>query len=364
MKVLIICAPDPFANGVYPKELAKYLRAKGCQVKLYSTFHLSRAGEKGLAAVLPGPRPKQLALYFMEALGYVAGRLGRTLQRAALSLTLRRVIQLRGAILRANLAGSSYDIIICQNNPDNAFVAGERLAPTQILHLPSPLAEEYFFGGQITPRAFERLKTYEAGLYAKADHIGLHWHTYANYVKRTKYDGPNFDFNLGYGVDPQEKRATFQDQPRIVFIGLLNGYWVNVPLLKRLCKLYPNIDIYGGPRLADLGDNYKGYAPTTDVLADYQFGLVTLSDDPLRRSSFSSKQLRYYAYGLPVLSPNWRHDCVLDEAALLYDENSFVDLVKAYSDEEKWNELSAKALKIAQHYDWEQVLRPLDALLK
>lgn len=363
MKVLVICALDPYANGVYPRELAKYLRAKGCQVELYSTFHLSRAGQHGLGALLPRPRPKQLALYFMEAVGYVAGRLGRAPQRAVLSATIGQVIRLRGAIIRANLADSSYDMIICQNNPDNAFVAGGRLAPIQILHLPSPLAEEYFFGGQITKRAFERLRDYEATLYAKADHMGFHWHTYTDYVKRTKYDGPNFGFNLACGVDQQSAHATFRDQPRIVFMGLLNGYWVNLPLLKRLCELYPDIDIYGGPRLAGLGDNYKGYAPSTDVLARYQLGLVTVSDDPLRRSSFSSKQLRYYSYGLPVLAPNWRHDGELDEAALLYDEESFLDLVKTCSDEEKWGQLSAKALKIAQHFDWQRVLRPIDAFL-
>lgn len=363
VKVLIICAPDPFANGLYPKELAKYLRAKGCQVEIYSTNRLSRAGETGFAAVLPSLQPRPLTLYAMEAVGQIAHFLGGTLRRVALSATFRQIVKLRGAILRASLKNSSYDMIICENNLDNAFVVGEHLARTQILHLPSPFAEELYFGNQITHRTFKQLRDYEAKLYAEADHVGFHWHTYTEYVQQTKYNGPNLDISLPFGVEPQEKRATFRDQPRIVFLGLLNGYWVNLPLLKRLCKLYPHIDIYGGPRLTELGDNYKGYAPSTDILAEYQFGLVTLSDDPLRRNSFSSKQLRYYSYGLPVLSPNWRHDSVLDEAALLYDETSFVDLVKIHSDEEKWNELSGKALKIAQRYDWEQVLRPLDSLL-
>jgi hypothetical protein len=363
MKVLIICAPDAFANGLYPKEAAKYLGTKGCEVEIYPTTHLSRKGQVGLEAVLPGLHPRQLALYFMEAVHVLADRLGGTFQRAALSATFRRVIKLRGAILRAKLADSSYDLIICEHNLDNAFVEGDRIAPTQVLHLPSPFAEELFFGDKISARAFKKFKTYDAELYAKADHVGFHWHTYTKYVKRTKYDGSNLDINLPFGVEPQDKRAKFQGPPRIVFLGLLSGYWVNVPLLKRLCELYPHIDIYGGPRLTELGDNYKGYAPTTDVLEEYQFGLVTVSDDPLRRNSFSSKQLRYYSYGLPVLSPNWRHDSVLDEAALLYDEKSFVDLVNSYSDEEKWRELSDKALKIAQQYDWEEVLRPLDALI-
>ena len=363
MKVLVLCAPDSFANGLYPRELKKYLSAKGCEVDVYPTNYLSRVGPDGLAAKLPGPRPRQLALYMMETISYVGWKLGHALRRAAFSATFTRIIQLRGAILRASLEPSAYDMIICEHNLDNAFLAGKRLAGNQVLHLPVPLAEELFFGGEITRRSFDKLRHYEAELYAKADHVGFHWHTYTDYVKRAKYDGPNLDINLPFGVEQQSKRASFQEQPRIVFLGLLSGYWVNLPLLKQLCELYPNIDIYGGPRLTELGDNYKGYAPSTDVLADYQFGLITLSDDPLRRSSFSSKQLRYYSYGLPVLSPKWRQDTELDEAALLYDAESFVDLVKANSSEETWSELSTKALEIAQRYDWEQVLRPLDALL-
>ena len=366
MKVLIICHPDGFANGVKPGKLEEYLRAKGCRVELYSTTYLSRAGKTGLAAVLPGPTPRHLALYLVEAVAVVIGWLGKLQRGGSRTLTKDSVkkpwMQLRGAILQANLTPAGYDMIICESGCDIAFLAGKRLASTQILDLPSPGAEEIYFGGQISRRGYRKLRDYEASLYARADRIGFHWHTYSTYVKKTKYDGPNF-IDLSYGVDLPAMRASFKAQPRIVFMGHLGGYWIDPPLLIRLCKLYPHIDVYGGPRLAELGDNYKGYSPTTDVLAGYQFGLITLSDDPLRRNGFSSKQLRYYSYGLPVLSPNWHWDSVLDEAALLYDEKNFRHLIHEYSDQQKWTELSGKALKIARHYDWEEVLRPLDTLL-
>jgi hypothetical protein len=367
VKALIICHPDGFANGVKPGKLAEYLRTKGCEVGIYSTTYLSRAGKTGLAAHLPGPTPKHLALYLVEAVAFVAGLLGKLQRGTSRTLTrysvmIKQVMQLRGAILRANLAHHDYDMIICESGCDIAFLAGKRLARTQILDLPSPGAEEIYFGGQISCRGYRKLRGYEAALYAKADHIGFHWPSYTAYVKNAKYDGPNF-IDLSYGVDLPATRASFKTQPHIVFMGLLSSYWINLPLLIRLCKIYPHIDIYGGPRLAELGDNYKGYSPTTDVLAGYQFGLITLSDDPLRRNGFSSKQLRYYSYGLPVLSPNWHCDSALDEAALLYDEKNFLHLIHEYSEQQKWTELSTKALKIAQHYDWEKVLRPLDALL-
>jgi len=303
----------------------------------------------------------------MEAVAAGADRLGKLLRLGAFrTLTkwslMKQVMQLRGAIWQVKLTDAGYDMIICENNFDIAFLAGKRLARTQIIDLPAPYAEEIYFGGQISRRAYRKLRDYEARLYAKADRIGFHWHTYTDYVKQTKYDGPNF-IDLSYGVDLRAKRASFETEPRIVFMGFLTGYWVNVPLLVRLCEIYPHIDIYGGPPLAELGANYKGYAPSTDVLANYQFGLTTLSDDPLRRHSFSSKQLRYYSYGLPVLTPNWRSDSALDEAALRYDEENFLRLIHEYSDKQKWTELSTNAFKIAQRYQWETVLRPLDYFL-
>jgi hypothetical protein len=367
VKALIICSPDDFANGVRPREIAKYLRTRGHEVDLYSSAYLARAGKTGLAASLPGPSLQQFALYVFELACVVSARLGKLLPGSSRTLNkvtfIKQVWQLHGAVLRARLKSTNYDMIICENNGDMSLFAGRRLAPIQILDLPAPGAEEIYFGGQVTRRKYDSLRKWEVKMYAKADRISFHWHTYADYVKQNKYDGANF-IDLSYGVNLPTGRASFKEQPRIVFMGFLSGYWINVPLLVKLCQLYPHIDIYGGPRLAELGDNYKGYAPTTDVLANYQFGLITLTDDPLRRHGFSSKQLRYYAYGLPVLSPKWHFDSALDEAALLYDEEDFLSLIREYSDEWKWAELSDKAFQIARHYNWDEVFRPLDPLLE
>jgi len=367
VKVLVICSTDEFANGVKPGELEKYLRARGCQVDIYSGAYLSRVGKKGLAGVLPRPEPRHLALYFVELIAAVVDVPGRKLLKGS-SWTVTKwsfmkpVMQLRGAILQKELEHAGYDMIICEHGWDIAFVAGKRLAKTQILDLPVPGAEEIYYGDHVSRRNYRALRDYEVGLYAKADRVGFHWHTYADYVKKEKYNGQNF-IDIGYGVSLPGKRAEHSAEPRIAFLGWLGGYWINRPLLARLCKVYPHIDVYGGPSFDELGDSYKGYAPTTDVLADYQFGLITLRDDPLRRHGFSSKQLRYYSYGLPVLSPSWHRDDVLDEAALLYDEESFLRLIHENSGKQKWTELSDKAYDIAQRHDWENVLRPLDSFL-
>jgi hypothetical protein len=78
---------------------------------------------------------------------------------------------------------------------------------------------------------------------------------------------------------------------------------VDLPLLARLSRAYPHIDTYGEAQPdPSLGLHYRGYAASS-VLRDYQFGLITCIDDPLRRDGISAKHLSYLAAGLPVLVP-------------------------------------------------------------
>ena len=149
-------------------------------------------------------------------------------------------------------------------------------------------------------------------------------------------------------------------------MGLLNGYWVNLPLLSELCKRYPNIDVYGGPEPPKhYGINYKGYAPSKDVIAEYQFGLVTISDDPLRKSSFSSKHLEYLSYGLPVLTPSWRQDSLLEGGSIYYnDSDSLGEEIHEYLNADEWIKKSNMSLAIAKKMSWDNALVGLDAVLK
>jgi hypothetical protein len=364
MKALIICDREAHANAVRPGKLADYLRGQGYEADLFETPTLSRAGGSGVASRLPGLRTRQLALYLLEAAGFLARRLGaKYITRTVTSLTIRPMMQLRGQILCRKFRSSDYDVIICETNLDIGLAACKDLAPLRILDLPAPNAEELYFGGDLSQKDFQKVRALERALYSLASYLFFHWPTYLDYVRKNKYDGPNL-VKLAHGIDVKAKRATFSPRPRIVFLGSLGGTWANVPLLVRLCKLYPHIDVYGSPRQKALGAHYKGYAPSTDVLADYQIGLVTVTDDPLRRSSFSSKQLEYYSYGLPALSPDWRSDAVLDPAALLYNEANFLSLIDKFQDRSTWEQASAKALAIAEACTWPQAFEPMGKILR
>jgi hypothetical protein len=246
---------------------------------------------------------------------------------------------------------------------DASFVRCRRLARVQILDLPVPFAEELFYSNEIDAAGFKRIRELEMETYREADYLSFHWHTYTDFVRANKYDGSNF-VPLTYGTHRKTLRAHYSNMPRIVFLGVLDGHWVNVPLLERLCALYPAIDLYGGPRPpAKLVDNYRGYAPSLDVLAEYQFGLVTISDDPLRRSSFSSKHLEYISYGLPVLTPEWRPDAVLERSSIYYSEENFLEAVEKYHDKDMWTAKSYEALELSKSLTWTEALRPLGELL-
>src|SRR5205085_11806190 len=112
-----------------------------------------------------------------------------------------------------------------------------------------------------------------------------------------------------------------------------------------------------------LGLSYLGYAPSLDVLRNYQAGLVTCSNDELRQYGFSSKHLQYLSYGLPVLVPVWRRYIELLEGSIPYDELSFLSAVETLRDEGRWHAVSDKAYAQAQQLSWDRTLRPLDDVL-
>lgn len=359
---LIICSPDGYANAVKPGKLRDFFVEHGYNVTVVPTNHLGRLGERGYRRILPGFTLLQVQLYCCELVQLLGNRQQISfLRKLATSFTMQRVIRLRGKILYKRLHSSSFDIMVCESNFDESL-AGCRMAPVQILDLPAPFAEELFYGRQLTRRHYNSLKAYEERLYRLADYVSFHWHTYTDFVRKHKYDGDNF-IDIGYSAPLRSRRAQHASKPRIAFLGFLGGYWVNLRLLEELSALYP-IDVYGGPEPIGYNINYCGYAPSIDVLANYQFGLITISNDPLRQSGFSSKQLDYYAFGLPVLTPEWRTDDVLDPGAIHFNAGNFVDLIREYSDRDRWQKMSNAAVSIAREYTWERAFRPLAEIIE
>ena len=364
-RVLIIYHPDGFANSVKPSEITKYLSALGVEVDMYPTLALARAGRGRFTRRLPGRTIPEIILYVYEIFYVVLG-MNPSIRKRSVRLRSRLVFEAmrrRGALLSKILCNTNYHAIICESNMDASFVTHARLANVQILDLPVPFGEELYYANEIDAAGFERIRSLEVEMYRKADYLSFHWHTYAEFVRSHKYDGPNF-LPLTYGTHRKAIRARYSETPRVVFLGLLSGHWVNLPLLERLCALYPAIDLYGGPEPPpNLRNNYRGYAPSLDVLAEYQFGLITISDDPLRRSSFSSKHLEYISYGLPVLTPKWRRDAVLDPSSIYYSEEFFLETLLKYRDKDKWTAKSNEALQLSNSLTWEEALRPLGKLV-
>ncbi len=361
-KAIILCNLDGFANSVKPQKIKHFLERNNYTTEIYSTVGLSRLGSGKYTRFLPKIGFYSIQLYCLEALHQFAViQKNKLIGKIIISLILNKILEIRGKMLSSDLSGEKFDLLICENNFDEA-IADSRVAKIQILDLPSPLAEEKLYGDELTTKKYIQLRDFERKMYHKADYLSFHWHTYADFVKKQKYNGNNF-IDLGYGTNVKKIRARYSTKPKVVFLGYLGGYWNNLKLLEKLSTLYPGIDVYGGPYIPNLKINYKGYAPSVDILASYQFGLITITNDPLRRNSFSSKHLEYFSYGLPVFTPAWRKDTILDDGSIHYDESNFVSLLNSYTDESKWEEKSASAIKIANNLSWEKALQPLENII-
>jgi hypothetical protein len=170
------------------------------------------------------------------------------------------------------------------------------------------------------------------------------------------------------GCDPAPRVASYAPSPRLVYAG--SYYYIQDPyLLAELAKVSPYpIDCYGpeDPNRSFLPArlSYKGYEPGIGFLADYQFGLITVSRDALRQHSPSTKFPYYFAHGLPVLFPEWmKEGYEYPDCAVAYHEGNFVDRIRAVSDERTWRRLSEAAQALARQLTWDSTLEPLSDLL-
>lgn len=359
-KIAIICFLDGFANSVRPKEIKKFLEKRGHHVELINTTKLYSLEKQSLP-------------YRIKATLFIIGVISRFFGLMALlnelhanpfskrfkATILIQQMKLRGRYLSRYLNATGFNVILCESSFD-AYVVTLPFNGITMYDSPSPWGYELFYSNKFSDSGFEKFRMFEKYIYRKADYLNFHWKTYADFVKKNFYNGSNF-ITMNYGINAKQKKhhARFAMPLKIVFLGYLEGHWVNLPLLSKLSKIYP-IDVYGGPKPDDKwGLAYKGYAPSLDILADYQLGLVTITDDNLRKSSFSSKHLDYLSYGLPVLSPQWRTDDLLDDVTISYTEKTFLQKIKAYEKKHRWNKMHKKSIKKTHAFSWEKTLAPL-----
>jgi hypothetical protein len=363
-RVLILCELDAFANEVKPVEVAHFLRERGHEVRLENTYYLSRASSKrgSLGSKLPRLGLRRVALYAVEAAAAPFTRRWKFGRRRLSYYLLVAAYRLRRSILRSSLPLDDFDLIICEH-PDDAGVLTVPTSARTLYDCHTPLADELYFENRLTKRQHQKLRRLESELFESVDFLSFGWETYARYaIEHYGISGRNLR-QLNWGCTPVAQRAQFSNPPRVVFLSSLGSRFINLPLLSRLAKLYP-IDVYGGPPPdPSLGLNYLGWAPPT-VLEQYQLGLITCSQDELRREGFSAKHLQYLAYGLPVLVPVWRRHMDLIRGSVSYDEHTFTSVIDALSNEDEWRRVSDEAYAQAQQLTWDETLRPLDALLR
>ncbi|GAA2758384.1 hypothetical protein [Actinopolymorpha rutila] len=363
-RVVIVCQLDGFGNSVKPIEIQRYLTARGHEVRLVDTYRLSRSADgpaTGLAVWLPRPKPYHVALYAIEVIGKLARPVAVARRRLSYHL-LRADFWLRRRILRSSLALDDVDLVICETPYDSGLLLDAASVRT-MYDCPTPWADELLYEGRLTRRQHTRLRQLEIDVFKSVDHLSFHWESYADYVRERYRISESNLATLNWGCSPAAIRARPASPARVVYFGSLSSRFINLPLLSRLSRSYPYLDVYGGPPPDPaLGLRYRGYA-SPGVLREYQFGLITCIDDPLRRDGFSAKHLDYLAAGLPVLVPTWRRSAEALAGSLRYDESSFAEVVARHADPVSWQRVSDEAYAQAEKLRWDDTLRPLDALL-
>jgi hypothetical protein len=266
--------------------------------------------------------------------------------------------------LETKIEKEAYDAVIGVETRCS-YVLTRELPCLKIFSCESLTADELYFSSKTVDIDRVRcLREMEVEIMKKSDYVVFPWKTTENYARRYVWNGNNF-VTLKFGCYPKNKTVSYFFPFSVVSMGGLGGYWSNTELLSQLTHISPyHIDVYGvdrPPKRYHL--NYRGFAPTTDVLYSYQFGLNTVTKDPFRRSHFSSRLLGYLAYGLPVLSPDWMQLSHELRGCVPYTEDNFTDLIDKYSERDNWEKLSNDAIDQARELDWKKTLEPLDGMI-
>ncbi|HLD82014.1 MAG: hypothetical protein A2785_02645 [Candidatus Chisholmbacteria bacterium RIFCSPHIGHO2_01_FULL_49_18] len=267
-------------------------------------------------------------------------------------------MKLRADALVHDILSLKPDCVICGVEEDMMTLHHPLNDALKIYDLPTPFADEVNYGGTQPSTIIHELERIEKTTLVKSHFFCANWMTYTKFLEK-KYRVRN-SIRAPSGCETAKRYARFKGNPEIAFVGNLDGYWTNLPLLQNLCKIsnFP-INIYGPKRRPHIKLPYKGYLKKHSHLADYQFGLITITNDPLRKIGFSAKHLLYVSYGLPVLCPIWRQDKTLEPATIYYNKHNFNERVRKYCTETLWREKHEAAMRLARQMPWRKTLRPL-----
>ncbi len=245
------------------------------------------------------------------------------------------------------------DLIICQNPLD--ILCLKTKAAQTIYDAPSLYSILFKFQNQnsLAAKAYSAM---EDDALSNAGAVTFQWPSYTILAKEKNKSISNL-FTAPYGCTVKTKVARLQKDIRIVYIGNLIDKWTNPTLLGNLAtSMKHTLDIYSynTPGDTDMRDCYRGYANNLDVLSNYQFGLIT-TDKHI--PNFSTKQLLYISYGLPILCPEWSRDSILESACIFYNETNINQKIHEFTNSTQWKVKHREALRLSKILNWNNTLR-------
>lgn len=269
--------------------------------------------------------------------------------------------------MEGRVRAGRYDAVIARLQPV-AYTLTRALQCLKIFDVANVAYLELYHSWNADLSELDVLYDKELAIYGSADYI-LSPHEIWSQFFRQHVSAADKVVTARLGCHPVARRAAYAWPPRLVYAGSYD-YIQDPYLLAMLAAQSPfEVHCFGSRdpnyRFLPTRLNYRGYAASMDFLADYQFGLITVSCDRLRRHSPATKFPYYFAHGLPVLFPEWMKEGHTYEAAVPYTEDNFVETVRRVgADQAEWRRLSNAAVHTAATLSWDIVLEPLARLLE
>jgi len=267
----------------------------------------------------------------------------------------------RGKLIKHYLTKNQAKIVISQYPMDLTCSLGKNKFKI-IFDIPTIYSEEIKNGYDLSKKIIKKINVIENEIYNKDNYFCFHWYSFMEFAQKINKK-PKKNFVLNWGCYPKKNKNEFDKNPKMIYMGNLNSPWINPKLLEFVQKKSSIlIDVFSYEKPSK--ENYsllkfKGFMKKIDKISDYQFGLLTFTNDELRNNGFSAKHLLYLSYGLPVLCPEWRKDKLLKPATIYYNAENFNQQIKKYSQKKYWNQKHLAAIKLAKKLDWNQTLKAI-----
>jgi len=263
--------------------------------------------------------------------------------------------------LEKKIRKDKYDVLIGRE-VFSSYVLCKNFDAIKIFDVGNIAYIEQYYSGKYYMEV-EETYAKELEIFKNVDYILIHDQLLIDYLKKLGFPYLEKIVLAKLGSIPSNKKARYALAPKIVAVGLQNFFPHDYYFLSFLTKISKyTIDCYGlrnsSASFFPVALNYKGYRENMDFLAEYQFGIITVSRDWLREHSPSNKFGDYFSYGLPVLFPKWMRAGYQYKGAIPYDEDNLNDIIAEYSEEGVWRKIHEEALAQADAMNYNKVWKP------